>query len=291
MTNDPDQKKMLILVGPQGSGNHVWSKIFGLHEDVYGWQKLQEKYWDAHGNEPFAPAWEDPSILRFPENYNYYVTSCSMPYVYKGKHRIPPVEAFCEEVIKQGVTPILAVLSRDVDILKSQQERVRDGNVTINDAFKTIYSLSLNQWLPKMHFLSYETLFFWKHTYLEKLEKYLKFPIDSKNLKIDKILNENANKKYISKVLKTELDKVVKKTYSESHHNENKWNEAKKKKGKTKGGMGKGEGRKGRRRGKRGEGEGEGEKREGKRGEERGETEAWKGVVSFVFPPPLSACI
>ena len=46
-------KKMLILTGPQGSGNHMWSKIFALHPSVYGWQELVEEFWIGHDREPF----------------------------------------------------------------------------------------------------------------------------------------------------------------------------------------------------------------------------------------------
>ena len=41
-------KKMLVLTGPQGAGNHLWSKIFSLHPKVYGWKTLLDNYWEAH---------------------------------------------------------------------------------------------------------------------------------------------------------------------------------------------------------------------------------------------------
>ena len=48
-------KTLAILTGPQGSGNHLWSKIFSLHEDVFGWKSLLDNYWEAHRySEPFA---------------------------------------------------------------------------------------------------------------------------------------------------------------------------------------------------------------------------------------------
>ena len=88
------EKKMLIVIGPQGSGNHMWAKIFGLHKSVYGWQKLQEQYWEAHHYEPFARAWDDPTTLTFPKGYDNFATSCSIPYVYKGGHRVAPILGF-----------------------------------------------------------------------------------------------------------------------------------------------------------------------------------------------------
>ena len=74
--------KMLILTGPQGAGNHLWSKIFSLHPEVYGWKTLLENYWEAHRfAEPFARYWRDPSLLK---EFNwaqsdYYFTSISCP--------------------------------------------------------------------------------------------------------------------------------------------------------------------------------------------------------------------
>ena len=40
--------KMLILTGPQGAGNHLWSKILSLNYEVYGWKCLLDNYWEAH---------------------------------------------------------------------------------------------------------------------------------------------------------------------------------------------------------------------------------------------------
>ena len=36
---------MLILTGPQGAGNHLFSKVFAQHPSVYGWQDLTQEYW------------------------------------------------------------------------------------------------------------------------------------------------------------------------------------------------------------------------------------------------------
>ena len=48
-------KTLVILTGPQGSGNHLWSKILSLHADVFGWKSLLDNYWEAHRiSEPFA---------------------------------------------------------------------------------------------------------------------------------------------------------------------------------------------------------------------------------------------
>jgi hypothetical protein len=57
-------KTILILTGPQGSGNHMWSKIFALHPQVRGWQALLDQYWIGHDQEPWAQYWQDPAQLK-----------------------------------------------------------------------------------------------------------------------------------------------------------------------------------------------------------------------------------
>ena len=81
-------KKMLILTGPQGAGNHLWSKIFSLHPEVYGWKTLLENYWEAHRfSEPFAQHWRDHTLLEVFDwtQSEYYFTSisCPMPDVFE----------------------------------------------------------------------------------------------------------------------------------------------------------------------------------------------------------------
>ena len=59
------RKKMLILTGPQGAGNHLWSKIFSLHPEVFGWKTLLDNYWEAHRfYEPFCKCWKNHNLLQ-----------------------------------------------------------------------------------------------------------------------------------------------------------------------------------------------------------------------------------
>ena len=209
-------KKMLIGVGPKGSGNHLWAKIFGLHPRVYGWQALQEKYWEAHHYEPFARAWDDPPSLTFPKGYDNFVTSCSIPYVYKGGHRVPPILEFIKVADDQDIKPTVAIVSRDKNIIELQQERVR-GTVTLNDAYRAIDEIKDAYPDLHLHFLSYESLCLWREHYLKFLNDEMDFPIawwDDKS--IDKILEPNANAKYTTDPGPQELDKAVGKTYGDS---------------------------------------------------------------------------
>ena len=55
--------KLIILTGPQGSGNHLFSKVLALNPAVHGWQDLLDEYWIGHDQEPFAKYWADPKQL------------------------------------------------------------------------------------------------------------------------------------------------------------------------------------------------------------------------------------
>ena len=218
---DITDQKMLIVVGPQGSGNHLWAKIFGLHPKVNGWQALQEKYWIGHHLEPFAKAWADPNSLTFPKpsKCKNFVTSCSIPYVYKGGHRVPPILEFIRVVDEvHHVKPIIAVISRDKSIIELQHERVR-GKITLNDAYRAINEITEHFPNLPIHFLSYESLYLWRKDYLKSLNDAMDFPIawwDDKS--IDKILGLNANAKYIIDPGPQELDKEVKNACEASHY-------------------------------------------------------------------------
>ena len=84
-------RRLLILTGPQGSGNHLFSKIFALHEDVFGWKSLLNTYWEGHHHEPFAQYWQDPDKLRMFDwtQKDFYVTSVSCPYFKDQSPQIP----------------------------------------------------------------------------------------------------------------------------------------------------------------------------------------------------------
>ena len=88
--------RLLIITGPQGSGNHVFSKCLAVHEDVFGWKSLLNTYWEGHHHEPFADAWEDPELLHeFDwDQSDYFVTSVSTPYFKNKEATIPSFERF-----------------------------------------------------------------------------------------------------------------------------------------------------------------------------------------------------
>ena len=196
--------KMLILIGPQGAGNHLWSKVFSLHPEVYGWKTLLENYWEAHRfSEPFAQHWRDHSLLKSFDwsQSEYYFTSISLPLGIIG-HDVNPIwmpdlQEFAREVMSCGVYIEFAVVGRDQTILNNQQTRIRT---------QPTLPMFLEQ-LPKIQnptFLSYELLYLYKQDYLKSLQ--LSIPVAWNDTRINNILADDANTKYIHSIEHNELD-------------------------------------------------------------------------------------
>lgn len=196
--------KMLILTGPQGAGNHLWSKIFSLHPEVYGWKTLLENYWEAHRfSEPFAKCWKDQSLLQEFDwsQSEYYFTSISCPLGIVGSDVNPiwnpDLASFARAVMACGVYIEFAVVGRDQTILNNQQTRIRT---------QPTLPMFLEQ-LPKIWnptFLSYELLYLYRQDYLKSLR--LNIPVAWNDSRINSILADDANAKYVHSVDYNELD-------------------------------------------------------------------------------------
>lgn len=196
--------KMLILTGPQGAGNHLWSKIFSLHPEVYGWKTLLDNYWEAHRfAEPFARHWRDHTLLKsFDWSQNeYYFTSISCPLgiIDSDTNPIwnPDVEGFAHAVLNCGVDVGIAVIGRDQTILNYQQTRIRTQS-TLPMFMEQLAKI----WRPT--FLSYELLYLYKQDYLQSLD--LGIPIAWNDYRINEILADDANSKYIHSIDNNPLD-------------------------------------------------------------------------------------
>ena len=200
-------KQLLIITGPQGSGNHLFSKIFALHKDVYAWDKLLEQYWDPHDNEPFAQYWNDPTQLLEKDwsTHDYYVTSISCPYANKGVVSIPKYKEFIETLNKLNIEVKIGIIGRDKNIIKYQQERVRDRYSYPDFETELDYLDTLDP-----VYLSHELLYLYKDKYIKSLSKQLNFPISYDN-RINTILENDSNKKYFNTVERQELDILVRK--------------------------------------------------------------------------------
>lgn len=188
-------KKLLILTGPQGSGNHMWSKIFALHPQVAGWSALLDTYWIGHDQEPWADCWANPDLLNTCNwnTHNYYVTSVSVPYMNNGTATVPDFDAFCQSAHNVGLQVQIAVLGRDRNIVEMQQQRVRYG-ITLPQALA-----EFSQFVQP-NFLSYELLHLYQEHYLQQLSQQLEFPIAHNDPRLKEIIQEDTNAKYFSAV-------------------------------------------------------------------------------------------
>ena len=197
-------KTLLIVTGPQGSGNHLFSKIFAATEGVFGWKDLNDTYWVPHDKEPFAEAWHDPSKLKHNEFDNYAVTSISCPYAYHGTTVEPDYNQFINAARNIGYEVKIAIIGRDQNVLQYQQERVRGTH-------------SFNRFVPHLHnlctrgpvFLSTELLYLYRMNYVHSLREQLNFPIYITEEKLDEILAQDANAKYFQPAPEQELDSYV----------------------------------------------------------------------------------
>ena len=200
---------LTITTGPQGSGNHLFSKALGQNKNIFVWPALQEKYWEGHDLEPFAECWKDPSKLNEFDwsQSDYFITSISCPYFDDGVETIPQYKDFIN-IAKKFADIQFLIIGRDRNIIRLQQERVR-GKHTTPDFMSQIDSIIFNF---RTIFASQEMLYLYKLNYLQWLEKELGL-LDSEltedNIRLLEILSKDANEKYISQT-ESELDKIIK---------------------------------------------------------------------------------
>ena len=197
-------KTLLILTGPQGAGNHLWSKIFALHPRVLGWRALLQEYWIGHDEEPWAEYWLNPQELRHAPwaQSDWHVTSISVPYMNNGEPTVPDFKSFVSGVQNLGYRVKIAVLGRDRNILDYQQTRVR-GSETYPSALAEYSKFAMPT------FLSYELLQLYGAQYLQKIERELEFPIDWTNPQLKEILKEDTNTKYFQPVAAQPTDQLA----------------------------------------------------------------------------------
>lgn len=205
------KKEILLLTGPQGSGNHVWSKIFSESETVQGWKRLTQEFWLGHGFEPFAEVWQDPSLfnkLEWP--HEKYFTSISCPFIYRGgpihtddNTAIPKYDEFIKQAQLAGFTVTVVVIGRDSSVLAHQQKRVR-SEVSL-PTFMEELDTTLLKYDPI--FISTELLFLYRYRYIKSLEKILNWPIDISEEKLEEVIKVNTNEKYFNYVEEYWLDK------------------------------------------------------------------------------------
>ena len=197
---------MMILTGPQGSGNHMWAKIFALHPEVYGWSALLDNYWIGHDQEPFADCWHNPELLKTRDwsTHDYYVTSISAPYMYQGQLTTPDFQAFARVCRSLNIIVKFAILGRDKNILELQQQRVRN-DYTVTTAIEEFNKFEMPV------FLSYELLQLYGSKYIDIMSQRFPFPVAAYDPRVAEIIAEDKNKKYISQCDPTETDVMAQK--------------------------------------------------------------------------------
>ena len=191
-----EKPTLLIITGPQGSGNHLFSKIFSLHSAVTGWTALYDRVWVGHDQEPFQQYWQNPERLKDFDwtQSQYYMTSISCPYVLNKKFSIPNYAEFINEA-KTYCNIILGIIGRDKNVLKYQQLRVRRGEHTASVAVEEF--AKLKDLTDNVFYLSQELFFLYGKDYLLNLSKQIGFPIACEDAYIDEILTMEANGKYV----------------------------------------------------------------------------------------------
>ena len=206
---DTQDKKLLIVTGPQGSGNHLFSRLLSLHPAVSGWEELKHKYWVPSDLEPFADYWVNPELLSQDKfaNSQYHLANVSCPFMYDGVRFVPKIVEVAERATSMGVSVQIAIIVRDQNINAEQQRRVR-GEVTTPIAQQYYYNTLLDSQFP-VHFLDHEAFFLHKQHYLKWVSKILNFPVETDPEKISKFIDKDANHKYVKYVEEYWLDQEV----------------------------------------------------------------------------------
>ena len=128
---EESKPNMLIVTGPQGSGNHLFAKLFNLHPEVYGWD--MENHWEGHHTEPFSALWIDPSQINgfgWSLRSDFYTTNISCPYFKNKKAAWPLYEEVITEIEKH-CNVVVAIIGRDKTILEYEQNRVYEAHMSL----------------------------------------------------------------------------------------------------------------------------------------------------------------
>ena len=202
-------KKLLKITGPQGSGNHLFSRLLSLHPDVQGWDEMLDNYWVPSDQEPFAEYWVDPEKLEAShfDGRDYHLANVSCPFFFDGTRHVPKIVEVAERARSFGVEVEIAIIVRDQNINQVQQLRVRKEH-TMPIEQKYYYETLLPSGFP-VHFLDHEAFFLHTTHYLKWASQVLSFPIDYDNPDIMKFISEDANHKYIKYIDEHWLDEYV----------------------------------------------------------------------------------
>jgi hypothetical protein len=207
------KNKMLLIFGPQGSGNHLFSKIFALHPDVHGWEELldnsdPDNYFVPHYKEPNNKYWDDIDgiTLDIMGGKNYSVISASIPFWNKDELQISPVNKLIAKLQSLNIEIQVVIIGRDKTILTNQQTRMRGGPTWG-------CMTQLIRWLDVTPFyVSTELFYLYGKAYVRDIGKWLDFPVAYNDPRLNDIMIEDSNEKYIHQASNLKVDDIVKRT-------------------------------------------------------------------------------
>lgn len=202
-------KRLLIITGPQGSGNHLFSRVLSQHPLVAGWDEMLANYWVPSDQEPFAEYWINPEKLTEShfDGRDYHLANVSCPFFYDGVRYVPKIVEVAERARSFGVLVQVAIIVRDQNINQVQQLRVRKEHTT-PIAQDYYYNTLIPSNIP-VHFLDHEAFFLHKEYYINWVGKMLKFPVVTDNETVMSFIEEDANHKYVQPIDNYWLDEVI----------------------------------------------------------------------------------
>jgi hypothetical protein len=137
---------------------------------------------------------------------NYAVISASVPFWNKDQFQIPPINKLTEKLQSLDIEVQPVIIGRDKTILTNQQTRMR-GGPTWGCMTQSI------RWLDVTPFyVSTELVYLYKKVYLRDISKWLQFPIAYKDPRLDDILVEDSNEKYITSTTSPRVDDITRRT-------------------------------------------------------------------------------
>jgi len=202
-------KKLLIITGPQGSGNHLFSRVLSQHPAVAGWDEMLSNYWVPSDQEPFAEYWVDPSKLEKShfDDRDYHLANVSCPFFFDGVRHVPDIVGVAQRAASFDIHVQIAIIVRDQNINQLQQLRVRKEHTT-PIAQKYYYETLIPSGIP-VHFLDHEAFFLHREHYMKWVGQITKFPVETDKEKLSEFITEDANHKYVKYIDNHWLDDVI----------------------------------------------------------------------------------
>ena len=167
------------------------------------------QYWVPSDQEPFAEYWVDPTRLTADvfEGKDYHLANVSCPFFFNGERKIPNILGVAERAVSFGVDVEIAIIVRDQNINRVQQERVRGMHTT--PIAQEYYYKTLIPSGFMVHFLDHEAFFLHKEHYLKWVSNITGFPIAYDSPDLMKFFTEDANHKYVNPIESHWLDEVI----------------------------------------------------------------------------------